>query len=336
MRLRESSLNEVETGIPVLFDPFLYTTELPLRADLYPLGFAFEFSTNSQHVVQAATEGWGGFPRMFEAPPFEVRVAVANDDESPCPSGFTLRAQRHLLAMISDAQNFAVLDMAGRFAFCWISSATARNQQWFRYFYIDTIIHLMLWRSHLTRIHASCVARNRRGVLLCGDSGAGKSCLAYACARRGWTFLSDEATSLVRGSGERIALGKPWQMHFRDTAVEVLPELNGRLAAPNFVGKMTIEVQTAGLPGIATGFRCRAEAVVFLNRDGSAPARLAPLPKEEGWRRLERDLPLFELPVHEEYKACLRHLLDAGVYELRYGDLDCAVAELESLLGEQT
>jgi hypothetical protein len=242
------------------------------------------------------------------------------------------RAQGHLLAMVSDEANFAMCDLRERFAFCWISGATARKRDWFRYYYLDTIIQVILWQSHLTRVHASCVARNGRGVLLAGPSGAGKTCLAYACARNGWTFIADEACSLLRRSGERVVLGKPHQMHFRDTAVRILPELDGRLAARNPVGKMTIELHTGELPGITTGYQCRAQALVFLNRQADGPARLLPYSKDEAWRLLEQDLPWFEQPAHDEHKASLRNLIEAGVYELRYSDLDRAVKELDALV----
>ncbi len=315
------------------WDPLMFRVELPREAAFHPLGFPLRLSTNSAEIEKAAEESWGGFPPMFSEPPIQLRVAVDEDGPAECPSSLVMRGQKHLVMLIADERNFAVCDLAQAFAFCWVTAATARNHAWFRYYLLDTIALLILWHSHLTRVHAGCVALNGRGVLFCGAPGAGKSCLTYACARRGWTFISDEAPALVRRSGERIVLGKPQQIHLRETAFELFPELNGRAARPNPVGKMTVEINTADLPHIRTDFRCRADVLVFLNRQPGR-ARLTPLPKEEVWRRLITDLPFFEQPAHAEHEASLASLLQAPAFEISYEDPDSAVEELERMVRE--
>lgn len=319
-------------SIAPVFDPFQYSVELPHELVLHPLGCEMHLKTNSREIVRTVEESWGGFPALFGGPPMDVRVAVSDDEQAACATGLIWRAQGHLLAMQADQNNFAICDLERGFAFSWLTPATARDHEFVRYFFLDTVVQVLSWQTHLTpRIHASCVARNGRGVLLCGESGAGKSCLAYACARRGWSFITDESTALVRDSRDRVALGKPRQMHFRDTAAEIIPELQGRLAKRNAVGKISIEVDTAELPDIRTSFQCRVAAVVFLNRHAGRPARLLPLDAADAFGRLERDLPLFQEPLHEKNRASLRYLVDAGAFELRYRDLEEAVALLEPL-----
>jgi hypothetical protein len=320
------------TALAQVYDPLRYGVDLPMKTALWPLGFALELSTNSPEVALAAEESWGGFPKLFPAPPIQFRIAVDEDDPAGCPSSLVWRAQRNMVAMVSDAGNFAVCDLSAQFAFCWVTKATAANRPWFRYYLLDTMVFVNLIHSRVTRLHAACVAIDGRGLVLCGESGAGKTCLAYACARRGWTLITDEVTLLLRNSRERLLLGKPRQMHFRETAADLLPELRVHLAAPNPVGKMTIEVHTATLSGITTGFQCRAASVVFLNRHAGGPARLVPLSKSEARRRLEQDLPLFDQPVHEQHRASLENLLEVESYELRYRELNSAVNLLESLV----
>lgn len=313
-------------------DPLRFGVDLPLTALFHPLGYPVRLATNSPDVLLAAEESWCDFPQFFSAPPINLRVSVEDDGSAECASSIMMRGQGHLLSAVSDAKNSAILDSSRRFAYCSVTAATARNRPWFRYFYLDAMINLMLWRTHLTRIHAGCVALKDQGVLLCGASGAGKSCLTYACARRGWALISDEAPSIVRRTDERIVIGKPQTIHLREGAFGLFPELMGREVKRNPVGKLCIEVRTAEIPGLTTAYRCHIAALVFLNRDIGSGAELAPLPKEEAWQRLADDLPFFGEPAHNEHKASLRNLLGAGVFELHYADPEPAVAELERLI----
>ena len=62
-------------------------------------------------------------------------------------------------------------------------------------------------------------------MLLCGDSGAGKSSLAFACALKGWTYVADDSSRLIRGQQDRVVVGNPYQMRFRESAVHLFLEL---------------------------------------------------------------------------------------------------------------
>ncbi len=53
----------------------------------------------------------------------------------------------------------------------------------------------------------------------------GKSSLAYACACRGWTYVSDDASSLLRSGTERKVIGNSRLFRFRPAAVDLFPEL---------------------------------------------------------------------------------------------------------------
>ncbi len=57
-------------------------------------------------------------------------------------------------------------------------------------------------------IHASCVARDGRAVLISGPSGAGKSDLALRLLDRGFTLVSDDQT-IVRRDDDRLIASPP-------------------------------------------------------------------------------------------------------------------------------
>ncbi|MCU6454946.1 HprK-related kinase A [Sphingomonas sp. A2-49] len=53
-------------------------------------------------------------------------------------------------------------------------------------------LQLALGGRRFLLLHASCVERDGRAVLMTGESGAGKSTLAVLLAARGWRFMGDE------------------------------------------------------------------------------------------------------------------------------------------------
>jgi hypothetical protein len=194
------------------------------------------------------------------------------------------------------------------------------------------MVYCTLTSLHLTTLHAGCVAAGDSGVLLCGASGAGKSCLAYGCCRAGFSFVCDDSSSLFRRDANRTILGKPTVIRFRETATSLFPELAQHAVETSANGKRTIEVCTRDLPGIATRFECRADYVVFLNRAAAgSTARLRGVSKADARGRIEQELPILDHWSHDEQMVSLDHLVEAECVELHYSDLSSGVAAIESL-----
>ena len=316
------------------FDPLQHRVELPLDALLHPLGYPLHLTTNAAEVIDAARESWALFEPAFAERPIELRVAVSTDERTALPPPPVFRAQGHLLSIISDSANFAVCDCEAGFAYCWLSPGAARARTWVRHYFLDAIAYIILSHQHLTAIHAACVMKNGCGVLLCGGTGAGKTSLSYACARAGWTYLSDDASFLLRRSPEATVLGKPHQLRFLENAEELFPELASRPVLADANGARRIELRPSEIPGIQTAARCTAGALVFLRRGDGGPD-LLPISRAEARRRLLAELPVYEAGVYAEHKASIERLLDLEPHEFRYHDLSRAVPALEALVRER-
>jgi len=169
--------------------------------------------------------------------------------------------------------------------------------------------------------------------LLCGNSGAGKSSLAFACAQRGWTFLSDDATSIVRKQPGNQVIGNPQQMRLRESAMDLFPQFAGWPVTVRSSGKRSIEIPTEGLPDVRTAWQTEIHHVVFLLRNGSDRPALKPFPGSEAHQWFEGELCYGEEEVREAQRSSLHQLLTtAEIHQLRYSDLDGAVDQLEAMV----
>ena len=335
MRRRETlrdheTVNRVTEG-PASPDPLLYGTELSLTGSYHPLGFPVTVLTNSSSVLDAAERSWGPFPKLFDETALEIRIVVG-EQGSPAPGATpAVRGQQHLVTIVADGANFAVCDYRARFGFCWITGASVRDQRYFRWHFLEAMVYVLLTQLHLTPIHGAFVARNGHGLLLCGEAGSGKSTLSFACARAGWTFLSDDTSYMLRRSDEAMVLGKPLQISLREDAPRLFPELAGREPVVTANGKTAVELSTSGMPNLTVAFQHAADTIVFLRRDGTEPARVSPVERATVIARLAKEIPMLGGEVHREQVASLEKLAAKPTFELHYGALDSAVDALGRL-----
>src|SRR5271157_1441705 len=208
---------------PVRIDPLLCDLDLSLSGTFHPAGFPLRIATNSPHVLAAAAESWAAFDRQFDTPPMEFRVVV--EPAGDLAREPTFRKQLHLLSFVSDANNFATGDSLTLSATFHLSETTAANHLWLRWFFLESMAYMLLTQRYVVSLHAACVARDGAGILICGKSGCGKSTLSFACARAGFTYVSDDCTWLLLDSADRLAVGKPHQFRFRHDVARHFPEL---------------------------------------------------------------------------------------------------------------
>jgi hypothetical protein len=305
----------------------------PLRQQFYPLGFPAEIRTNSAEVLQMAEDLWGKFEKLYDTDAIRVDVHVAECDSAECPPEPSYRLMWPLMLTVADAQNYMVADLTEDRTRIVISNAGEMHSLYFRYFFLEAAVWCHIATRHATPVHAGCVALNGRGVLLLGDSGAGKSSLSYACARRGWTYVTDDASYLLNCGGERMVTGNSRQVRLRPTAAELFPEIDGMELTPRAAGQPSIELPTASLPHIACSQLARVDFLVFLKRCPGGLLKLAPYRADVARYFMRQQLYGSAQSLAVQYRA-IEGLLSAKIFELRYGDLDSAIDRLRKLVWE--
>ncbi len=313
-------------------NPVLGNIDLPLSETYYPLGFTLAIATNSEDVLEAARESWGAFPRAFAKPAIELRVGVLAENPAWPSSPHFVRSERHLIAWLQSPSDFSFCDMKKGFGFCRVGARTAANRPHLRYYYLEAMAYTLLEALYLTPIHAACVALHGQGLLLCGESEAGKSSLAYACARGGWTFVSDDVSYLVRGGDSHVLVGNPHLIRLREPARDLFPELRQHPVILRGQGDRAIELATKDLPNVVTAPHSPVRYILLLNRQPGSTPQLTPFSKAEALRQMEQVLCLGEQDLRDAQAASLRRLLSAEVFEFRYSSLDAALPELRALV----
>lgn len=315
-------------------DPLLASADLPHRAFYFPFGFPAQIETNDRRVIRAAHRNWSDTRLHFADTPVVARILVSKSENAVCPLAPPVyRAQRNLLAITADPENFASCDLASGFGAAWVNEAVVEQVEYFRYCFLLGLIGSMIEARHLVSLHAACVSMDGQGILLSGDSGAGKSSLSFACAQRGFTYVSDDCSSIVRRRPGRSIVGTPGSIRFRESAGKLFGELEGRQPEVRLNRQPSIEVRTAEL-GIKTALEAFVDHIVLLARADKygTRAELVPVSKTEARARLHSDVWPQELPSTREQHDAVDRVLEAGTYELRYRDLEPAVERLKLLV----
>jgi hypothetical protein len=335
MRFDAGVPDETGEGIAVKLsprqDPLLYDVAFPFAKTYFPIGLALRLVTNSEEVIASADESWGGFQKSLSLPPLQMRIGVLSEQSRMCPGPPRTTGQQDMILRVADDQNFCVSNTTTGFSFGWVNDAVVAHRAYFRYHFLEGAFWVMAVPMYFTPIHGACVNYRGTGVLLCGDSGAGKSSLSYACARSGWAFLCDDSSNLVRGRTGRVVIGNPYQVRFRPSATELFPELKTQRVAPRITGKLSIELVTPEFPQITRIHESSVDFIVFLKRR-RGPAELIRVKKASAMRWFEQAICYASPAIRAAQRESLRNLLGAEVFELRYSDFDSAIARLESMV----
>jgi len=299
----------------------------------YPLGFPTELRTNSPEILSQARSLWSIFEKRFDTETIRVDVHVVESDSTECPPTPVCRIMYPLLVSVADVDNYSIAHLDGNRTQITISRAAEKHTSYLGYFFLAYAPHSHIETRYATPVHAGCVALNGRGVLLCGDSGAGKSSLSYACARAGWAYVSDDASDLLNDGMDRLIIGNCHQVRFRPSAAELFPEVDGLEITPRATGKPSLELPTASMPWMTCAPTAQVDFLVFLNRRAPGPPELVTYRKDVARHSMRQILFGSAESLASQY-AALERLLTAEVFELRYSELDWAVQRLETLVRE--
>lgn len=275
--------------------------------------------------------------------PFRVRLRAPL---AGLPEQFSLLYGEYPLAVPDALADFHIcLERPRNWRAWWHRQALFKLDGWtlFEPFPADTALPLFEWGlnwcvaqrcHHYLLLHAAVVERGGRAVLLPALPGSGKSTLCAALALRGWRLLSDEfgLFDLAR----RCLAPFPRPVALKNESIAVIRQFDaGAVLGPLF--PKTRKGTVAHLRPPADSVRRMRETavpglVVFPRFEAGAALSLRAVPKAGAFLRLAHNSFNYEITGPDGFQAVAEIIRACDCYELTYGDLDGAVAQIDRLL----
>lgn len=311
----------------ILADPFLEHATPLERGPLYLLGGRFDFQSNSEALLRTVDAAYAGLPaHRLSAPLPRMRVGLHLTSREPRgrsePAPLQMLASGGFLGGATASSNFVAINARDGSALVNVSARMLRFPYHVRYELLEFAVFTLATRVQtLVPLHAACVGKRGRAVVLMGDSGAGKSTVSLQCLLHGLDFVSEDSTFVAPGS--MLCTGVANFLHVRsDTlrwvdreaaaAIRRSPVISRRSGVRKFeVDLRRPDFRLAAAP-------LELAAVIFLSpRAGRQGALLQPLQRDETLRRLA----FFQSFAANQpgWDAFCKKVTRAGAFELRRG-----------------
>lgn len=213
----------------IIADPFHERVAPASRTRMTFLGVRFEFecaSAELRHLVDWAYAGLPAHKLGATMPRFHIKVAHAPQTDArsrAAPRPIDLLAGAGMLCGTTSIADFTVIAPDYKGALVVASRSMLRFPYNTRYELLEFAVFMLASRGRgLIPLHGACVGENGRGVLLMGDTGAGKSTVSLHCGLRGMEFISEDGVFVTPDA--RLATGVANFLHIRCDSLQTLPK----------------------------------------------------------------------------------------------------------------
>ncbi len=333
------------TAADIAADPFKERRSRTPRVRIRLLGCDFEFECDDAGLQRIVASAYAGLPRHKLAaavPKLRINLMLAPEarqqSRGRIPRIHTFSGAGFLGATTS-ASDFVVLSPGQRTAVIVVSERMLRSAYHIRYELLEFAVFTLASRVQgLVGLHAACVGRGGRGLLLMGGSGAGKSTAALHCLLRGLEFLSEDSVFVTPGA--LLATAVPNFLHVRRDGLRFVPDSSAALIRRSPVIRRRSGVEKFEIDLRQPEFHLARRpleiaACVFMTAQQAAGARplASALGRAELLARLRAEQPY--AANQAGWKTFSDGIAKLPAFELRRGGHPSdTVAALESILAE--
>jgi hypothetical protein len=207
-------------------DPFGERSPTMIRERLQLLGARFRFESNSRQLLHLVDAAYTDLPRhrlSATVPRLKVSLLLKGGDPPHRrrrfePPALNMFSGAGILGGAPDSSNFVVVSPQERAALVVVSPTMLRFPYHTRYELIEFAVFTLAARTQsLVSLHAACVGRSGRGILLMGPSGSGKSTLTMQWLLQGLDFLSEDSVFVAPDA--MLATGVSNFLHVRSDSL---------------------------------------------------------------------------------------------------------------------
>jgi HPr Serine kinase C-terminal domain len=181
-------------------DPFGERAAVRVTGPFQLLGASYRFESNSRELLRIVGHAYAGLPAhrfSRSSPQMRVRLLVtagSGTRRRSEPPPLQMLSGAGLLGGATESSNAVVISPRERSALVMVSPRMMESDYHTRYELIEFAVFTLAVRvQQLASLHGACVGMGDCGVLLMGDSGAGKSTVALQCLLEGFDFLSEDS-----------------------------------------------------------------------------------------------------------------------------------------------
>jgi hypothetical protein len=296
---------------------------LPLGAHFFVAGSIWELKSNSQEILRAMRETFDqvdsgrGQPDLYVR--FHVDFAV---EDAPLWTEPHFRALDHLYYATYGPSDSMLVDQLGRRVIGSFSPAVASDLSYWKQTLLPILLGIASASIGVTPVHCACVVKSGSGLLLAGESGAGKSTSALSLSLSGFSYLSDDCTYLSRSSAGMQAWGLPTPVKLLPDAVSHFPELVSRKPVRSLNGELAFTVDPTEMFNVRRCLSCEPRWLVFLERKEDSRPVIKPVSSLEAASRLAADLEMMPVSIVDQYEyqlETIRLLVDRECWIVQHG-----------------
>lgn len=235
-------------------------------------GHPFAFNTNSARIWEAASTFFSPDPSVDEHSHLANITLLSHPRRAGSGTNEKYRRFRGRNEFVHadyGADGSIWFDLRAREVLGRLSEEIIAEEAFFRRAVLAVIAGILAPSLGVIAVHAACVVRAGKAILLAAPSGTGKSTISLFLALRGWSLLSDDWTFVSSTNGSLRVWGMQTALKLLPDAVNHFSALAPFSPAESLNGELSFEIDPWTLFGVDRAVDAIPAGLVFLTRKPS-------------------------------------------------------------------